>query len=52
VRRIADLVFIAAGTALLSVGAYYIHPAGPWLVSGSVLLALGVAILARNVRRT
>lgn len=51
-RRVLDLLFIAAGTALLSVGAYIVHPAGPWLVSGSVLLALGVAILARNVRRT
>lgn len=51
-RRISDLLFILAGTALLAVGAYYIHPAGPWLVCGLVLLALGVAALVTNVRRT
>lgn len=50
--RVADLLFIAGGTVLLAVGAYYIHPSGPWLVCGIVLLALGAAALMRNARRT
>lgn len=50
IASLADLIFIAAGTALLAVGAAFIHPAGPWIVTGAVSLAIGVAVLATNVR--
>lgn len=46
----ADLLFILIGTALLCVGAAFIHPAGPWLVAGAVSLAAGTAILVSNLR--
>lgn len=36
--------FLAAGIALLAIGASYIHPAAPAIVVGVSLLALGVAL--------
>jgi hypothetical protein len=42
--------FLVFGTLLLAVGSSYINPAGPWLVTGSVALLLGLA-LAVPVRR-
>ena len=36
--------FLIAGTAALSVGASFIHPAGPWLVSGGVAVLIGIAL--------
>lgn len=36
--------FLLAGTALLSTGAGFIAPAGPWIVSGSVFLLAGIAL--------
>jgi hypothetical protein len=50
IASVADLVLIAAGTVLLAFGASFISPAGPWFVSGAVLLGLGIAVLAHNVR--
>lgn len=46
----ADLFLITAGTALVAVGASFVSPAGPWLVVGSVCLAIGAAILFHNIR--
>lgn len=36
--------FVIAGTAVLAAAAGFIHPAGPGLVVGTVLLACGLAI--------
>lgn len=38
------------GTGLLAVGAAYVSPAGPWLVTGGVAVLTGYA-LARAPRR-
>lgn len=40
----AEGAFLAAGTALLAIGASYVSPAGPWLVIGVVCLGTGVAL--------
>ena len=48
--RFADLILIAVGTAALAVGSSFISPAGPWLVVGAVCLAIGISVLAHNVR--
>lgn len=44
-------LFLLAGTALLAVGASFVSPAGPWLVTGAVALIAGIA-LAIPTRRT
>ena len=36
--------FLVAGTVLLATGAAYIHPAGPWLVTGGIAALLGLAL--------
>lgn len=37
---------IAAGTAVLAIGAALLHPAGPYAVLGLMLVAYGVALAA------
>ena len=45
-------VFIVVGTGLLAVGASFISTAGPWLVTGAIVLAAGLALtLAPNRSR-
>ena len=48
--RFAPFLYLAFGTASVAVGASFISPAGPWFVVGAVLLAMGVAVLANQVR--
>lgn len=36
--------FLLIGTCVLSVGASFLHPAGPWIVTGIVLLLAGMAL--------
>jgi hypothetical protein len=36
--------FLLAGAALLAVGASYIHPAGPYLVTGGLAVMAGIAL--------
>lgn len=50
IAAVADLAFILAGTALLCVGASFISPAGPWLVSGAAALIFGTALAVNNYR--
>ncbi len=40
----AEGAFLALGTILVAVGASYLSPAGPWIVTGAVSLALGIAL--------
>lgn len=46
VARVVGLegVFLLVGTALVSVGAGLIHPAGPWIVPGAVCFLAGIAL--------
>ncbi len=36
--------FLLAGTALLSIGAGLLNPAGPWIVAGAVCFLAGIAL--------
>ena len=49
IARIASTVgiegaFLVAGTALLAIGAGYLSPAGPWLVTGLVAIGICIAV--------
>lgn len=39
---------VITGTAALAAGTSYLHPAGPWLVSGAVALGTGFAVALRS----
>ena len=36
--------FLLAGTTLLAIGASYLGPAWPWIVTGAVALLIGLAL--------
>lgn len=43
-------LFLTVAAVLLSVFASYIHPAGPWLVTGVMALLIGIALAVPGKR--